>query len=119
MYVLNTQESETTNQVPFEVVYGQQEHGNFFPGCRTGVVDKAYAENIISNNAVIPPITSVVTPTVTFVVPPDTSVTLPVTSVMTSAVTYVVLPVTLPVTSATPFHQLSLFWCHLSPLCRL
>ena len=30
MYVLNTQESLTTKQVTFEVVYGQQAHGNFF-----------------------------------------------------------------------------------------
>ena len=30
MYDLNTQESETTKQVPLEVVYGQQARGNFF-----------------------------------------------------------------------------------------
>ena len=35
MYVLNTQESETTKQVPFEVVCGQQVRGNVFLGCIT------------------------------------------------------------------------------------
>ena len=39
MYVLNTQVSETTKQVPHELGYGQEARGNFFPGARTGLLN--------------------------------------------------------------------------------
>jgi len=77
MYVLNTQVSETTKQVPYELVYGQEARGNFFPGARTGLLNEEDVQTIINNSsAASAPV--VVTPSASAGTAPVVAVTAPV-----------------------------------------
>ena len=51
MYVLNTQVSETTKQVPHEHVDRQEAHGNFFPGARTELLNEKDLQNIANSSS--------------------------------------------------------------------